>query len=542
MPSLAGNVTEAALLLQFGLREARWDYRPYDAWVSVNDVVVATFDNAIPEGRYLYRLNPYQVFTATGRPAPNRLAIHSWHMNVGHYATSNHYQLIVRTAWSDQYAFAADEDEVRRIVQPEVNHDRPDLAVLANALKLPVKPPESGRTDFAVTVANLGEGDSRPARLVMLSGDKELAQAVVPPLKPGEQVPVTMQLAGRAWYVTFKLEQEQPDFDPENDALTLHLWNDHDLEPGKNPTASVLQTPLADLDLRKWKRQGPPKNGAWEASADGKSVVQKENGDPTFFVGPESYADATIKGKLKVEDLSDDDYIGFVFGYQSPLGEKGDKENQFEFLLFDWKKADQANAKEGFALVRVKGNFDERAPDGEYAGFWDRKSSPRFEVLATDLGAGKGWKANTEHAFELHYEKDRVRIAVDGKAVFDVKGDFPPGRFGFFNYSQADVRYSGFSDRSARRRRKRRRRTSRPDGPRKQDECRMGSIRGRRCLGAAWARRRGGPSSAATPTSTPYRSHYNEGSRSAAEGEFGEWTSRRSGWSAARWCGRRPPT
>jgi hypothetical protein len=43
---------------------------------------------------------------STGRPAANRVAIGSWHLNPGDYATNSRYQLTVRTAWSEVFAFS----------------------------------------------------------------------------------------------------------------------------------------------------------------------------------------------------------------------------------------------------------------------------------------------------------------------------------------------------------------------------------------------------------------------------------------------------
>jgi PKD repeat protein len=241
MPSLAGNVTEAALVVNFTLRDARWKYRPYDLWLSVNDAVVRTFSTTVPEGRYLVKLTPHQVFTSSGRPAPNRIGIHSWHMNAGHYVTVGDFRLMVHTAWNEQYAFGASEEEVRRSAEtPRINHDRPDLTVLANGMELPMDAPKTGNIDFPVTVANLGEASSKTARLVMLDDKKPLVQTNVPALKPGEQWSVTMRLNGRLEKVTFRVEQEQPDFDPTNDALTVHLWTPEEAALVKNAAGTVV--------------------------------------------------------------------------------------------------------------------------------------------------------------------------------------------------------------------------------------------------------------------------------------------------------------
>jgi PKD repeat protein len=438
MPSLAGNVTDVYFLLGFGLKYARWYYRPHDVWVAVNDVVVGTFDNTIPEGRYLYKLNPYQVFTSTGSPVPNRVALHSWHMNGGNYALASEYQFVTRTAWSEWFAFAADEAGARKALMTRsgLNHDQPDLAVLANSLNLPAQPPKDGVTNFAVTVANVGESASAPAQLAMFSGERRLVSVSIPALKPGERNVAMLRLEGRVASVTFKLEQAKPDFDPTNDVLTLHLWEEGDPSLTKEPVARPGPGTTVGLDLRNWKQQGPKGNGNWVLSKDGKSVLQTINGEPTFYVSPDEYIDVTFRGTLTVEADSDDDYIGFVLGYKSPLGKEDDP---LDFLLFDWKSLAQDNCKEGFTLARVKGKLA-----GE-EGLWDRKETDRFKVLAKDYGDGKGWRYKKSYRFEVIYQKDRVRISVDSKPLFDVKGAFQSGRFGFYNYSQEGIRYSDFS-------------------------------------------------------------------------------------------------
>ncbi len=95
------------------------------------------------------------------------------------------------------------------------------------------------------------------------------------------------------------------------------------------------------IDLRNWKQQGQKSNGRWRVNSKGDSVIQELNGSPTFFVSPDDYIDTTIRGKIRVNDLSDDDMIGFVFGYQSPIADKKHDEADYDFLLFDWKNHDQ---------------------------------------------------------------------------------------------------------------------------------------------------------------------------------------------------------
>ncbi|MBX3600676.1 MAG: hypothetical protein KIS83_20005 [Rubrivivax sp.] len=201
------------------------------------------------------------------------------------------------------------------------------------------------------------------------------------------------------------------------------------------------------IDLNAWSKRGPAGNGNWIVAADGSSVLQTVNGDPTFFVSDSDQINTTLRGKIRVETTGDDDLIGFVFGFKGPASTG----NDMDFLLFDWKQASQASggftAFEGFALSRVQGTITNYTP-----GFWGRTDSAGFDNLATNYGDTLGWADNVEYDFEILYQTSRIRIDIAGGAfgngttVFDVAGNFEAGRFGFYNYSQAQVRYSGLTE------------------------------------------------------------------------------------------------
>ncbi|WP_349431031.1 putative Ig domain-containing protein [Methylomarinum sp. Ch1-1] len=196
----------------------------------------------------------------------------------------------------------------------------------------------------------------------------------------------------------------------------------------------VFDRVRVNLDLNQWRQQGPLSAGNWQVSGDGLSVVQTINGQPSFFVGPDNQINTTITGRFRVETRSDDDFIGFVFGYQSPQSGNGDNPNDYEFLLFDWKRRYQSGGQEGFSLSRVTGGN---------ADLW-RHTGENLEVLASQYGSGLGWRSNTDYQYELVYSDSRIVIRIDGETIFDVAGSFVPGKFGFYNYSQARVRYAHF--------------------------------------------------------------------------------------------------
>lgn len=212
---------------------------------------------------------------------------------------------------------------------------------------------------------------------------------------------------------------------------------------GAGFAAHAIEVPI---DLTTWQKRGPAGNGTWTVASGGASVFQSINGDPTFFVSPTSQIDTTLRGKIRVETTGDDDFIGFVFGFSGPASTG----NDMNYVLFDWKQLDQASggftAREGFSLNRVQGTITDYTP-----GFWGHTDSLGFDNLATNFDSTLGWADNVEYDFSILYQTGRAKVDIAGGAfgagqtVLDVAGSFPAGAFGFYNYSQASVRYSGLT-------------------------------------------------------------------------------------------------
>jgi hypothetical protein len=222
--------------------------------------------------------------------------------------------------------------------------------------------------------------------------------------------------------------------------------------------AGTATAAVVPVDLRTWSERGNAGNGTWTVAADGSSVTQSINGDPTFFVSPTNLINTAIRGQITVTGGGDDDFVGFVFGFSAPAGNAASGENSQNYVLFDWKQGDQSSgsflAREGFSLNRVNGTI---APADYVRYFWghtDANGAP-FDVLATDFGSTRGWALNTTYDFTILYQESRIRIDLAGGAfgsgttIFDVAGSFPDGRFGFYNYSQAGVRYAGLTEEAA---------------------------------------------------------------------------------------------
>ena len=261
------------------------------------------------------------------------------------------------------------------------------------------------------------------------------------------------------------------------DRMSLEFTPDVNLTPAKTYTVRIPTEGITDqagnglaseftstfttvtttpVDLRVgWTPQGAVGSGAgiWNVSADGTTVTQTENGNPTFFVSPEAVINRTLTGTFRTTD-TDDDWMGFVFGYQAPFSSSGDATNDYEFFLFDWKQNSQDLHPEGFTLSRVTGTAISR-----------HQEESGQTIIANDLGSTRGWVRNRNYEFRLEYTSDSIRIWIidpldtrfDEPAeqlIFDVTPEdvfgagtdrgFVNGRFGFFNQSQRYVTYSGF--------------------------------------------------------------------------------------------------
>jgi hypothetical protein len=214
------------------------------------------------------------------------------------------------------------------------------------------------------------------------------------------------------------------------------------------------------VDLSSWADESYPAvsgfgAGVWTVSEDGSSVLQSVNGQPTLFYSDFNAFDSELEGVISPGSGGDDDYIGFALGFLP-----GDATNpEADYLLIDWKGGTQGydfgnpsctpggTAERGLAISRVTGvptadefwsheNFDSPACSGPDSGL--------VELARGNTLGDTRWQSGTEYVFRFQFTESRVRIYVDDVLEFDVSGSFSDGRLAFYNFSQANVTYSGF--------------------------------------------------------------------------------------------------
>jgi RHS repeat-associated protein len=248
--------------------------------------------------------------------------------------------------------------------------------------------------------------------------------------------------------VTVRVEDAGGLFDTQQYVVSVeHGPNRPPIITSDPPTEVILlaeSTDLLPVDLRSWtyvqstaSTGQPPAN--WLVDASGTSVTQTVNANASFFLSDFDLANDEIEGSWRVDTGDDDDFMGFVFGYQDPT----------HFYLFDWKQADQQDCGTGLRGMSVKiVNADSAL---QCADLWNTNgTADRVETLFHN---SIPYADRTDYEFFLRFEPGMFTITVKGgdiviESVTLSDSTYTSGKFGFYNFSQSSVRYSGFQRRS----------------------------------------------------------------------------------------------
>jgi len=191
------------------------------------------------------------------------------------------------------------------------------------------------------------------------------------------------------------------------------------------------------VDLNLWNfidlgigSQGKAK---WTINTDGTQADQTVNARASVLLSDFDVATDQMSGIWRVRTTSDDDFMGFVFGWQ----------NQYQYYLFDWKENTQNSALRGMSVKVIN-----LAPDGSEGkpNLWGTYNATVDTLYHNSIR----WYPHTDYDFTLTFHPGEFTITVkQGATVIDsftLQDDtFLSGQFGFYNYSQHAVRYRGFT-------------------------------------------------------------------------------------------------
>lgn len=207
---------------------------------------------------------------------------------------------------------------------------------------------------------------------------------------------------------------------------------------------------VTDLNFNEgWVQRGYDE-AEWEVVSDSVVNQMKDTYLPSFFISQEDYLYVKISGTFYVTAAdADNDFIGFVVGYKRPAN---NQDQNYKFILFDWKSgANETIDLEpwgtltgytGFTLSEV--NTDVLENQWWYYFWGHNEEAGKFKKLDSDYGLNKGWVKNTEYNFTVSYTSKRVIVSINDEEIFDVEGEFEPGKFGFYCFSQRNVFFKNF--------------------------------------------------------------------------------------------------
>jgi hypothetical protein len=178
--------------------------------------------------------------------------------------------------------------------------------------------------------------------------------------------------------------------------------------------------------------------GNWVFSEENTVATQTLNSNPSVLLNNEDKANYSMQGFFRVDTVTDDDFIGFVFGYQ----------NSNNFYLFNWKQGDQTGSdgtisEAGFCVKKFSSPEGTILTNDDFSGV---VNTANMEILASKYGSNYGWDDYKIYGFNLCFSSGTFQITItDGATtLWDVTindDSFTSGQFGIYNNSQPSAVY-----------------------------------------------------------------------------------------------------
>jgi hypothetical protein len=248
----------------FSLPYGRDIYTPHDTRILLNGHLIEEIANAIPEGTYIWPVDR-RILNQDGK---NTISTKIEGINEADYILANKFSIIAPVTQMDPvFVVASSQEEADRLSVdlPYINHNRPDLVILANSIRdLPRDPEPGQKIRFNATIMNIGVEPSPLSNLHVFTSDPtqkkpedlnlnerialtfkqqvskhfhvtELIEPIsIPPLQPSEKVELPIEIIyqpGKVTRLYLVSDIESGDFDPSNNIMTLTLVSQDFVSP-----------------------------------------------------------------------------------------------------------------------------------------------------------------------------------------------------------------------------------------------------------------------------------------------------------------------
>jgi hypothetical protein len=201
------------------------------------------------------------------------------------------------------------------------------------------------------------------------------------------------------------------------------------------------------VDLSSWMVDGA---GNWSLSQTiepNDTALQSLNSIPTVLFNGINSQGTALSGTIKgLAAGGDDDFIGFVLGYDD--NDLFGTNLTTDYILVDWKQGTQSGWDEGLAISRVTGGPIASSGVDVSGDAWTHTGNVTLLDRAATLGS-TGWLDDMDYLFEIIFNPTNIQVSVNGVQQFNINGTFKNGSFGFYNFSQPNVLYSGITEQDA---------------------------------------------------------------------------------------------